>query len=356
MVLPLLPLAAGAVGLAAYALRKLSEASARPALDIPTVSIKHNAVGPDGLGALLGFTVTPADADLGALVLLAWPRRDGHHLRAGLAAHADKDGDLLVGRSTAGDLPRDAEGRPTVSLFLPYAATGSLAGQVELLVKLRIAGGVDVAERRFHVEMDSEKFDRQNLLSALCDAIVTTARASGELKREQVRYVRTWSEQGLGLREPGLDAVRRYLSRAAAEPLDLSADRAAFLGAVLKAELGADGWGEVVARAVDAVKAGGPIGAASLRFLRLLASAMGAEAGALDAALRPHLDEVEGLYATLGIAAGSSRAEVQRAYRQLMKESHPDLFHSAPEDERARAEARAREINRAYERLLAMVA
>lgn len=51
-----------------------------------------------------------------------------------------------------------------------------------------------------------------------------------------------------------------------------------------KAELGSEGWGEVVARAVDAVKA-----------------------GALDAALRPHVDEVEGPYATLGIAAGSSR-------------------------------------------------
>jgi hypothetical protein len=357
MVLPLLPIAIGAVaGLAAYGLRKLSEGPPRPAFDIPTVSIKHNAFGPDGPGALLSFAVTPADADLGKLVLLVWPRLEGRHLKAKLAAYADRDGDLLVARPTEGSLPRDADGRPIVALFLPYTAIGAVAGEFELLVKLRIAGGVDVTESRFNVAMDSEKFDRQNLLSALCDAIVTAARASGELKREQVRYVRDWSENGLGLREPGLETVRRYLSRAAAESLDASADRAAFLGAVLKAELGSEGWGEVVGRVVDGVKAGGPVGAPSLRFVRWLASAMGAEASALDAALQPHVDEIEGLYATLGIAAGSSRAEVQRAYRQLIKECHPDLFHSAPEDERAHAEARARELNHAYERLLVIVA
>jgi DnaJ like chaperone protein len=57
-------------------------------------------------------------------------------------------------------------------------------------------------------------------------------------------------------------------------------------------------------------------------------------------------------YAVLGIARGVQDSEVKRAYRKLMSQHHPDKLGSdVPEELKRRAEARAREINAAYERI-----
>ena len=54
-------------------------------------------------------------------------------------------------------------------------------------------------------------------------------------------------------------------------------------------------------------------------------------------------------YAVLGITRSASDAEVKRAYRRLMSQHHPDKLGDVPEELKRRAEARAREINAAYE-------
>jgi DnaJ like chaperone protein len=58
-------------------------------------------------------------------------------------------------------------------------------------------------------------------------------------------------------------------------------------------------------------------------------------------------------YAVLGIARGVDDRAVKRAYRKLISEHHPDRLGDLPEDMRKRAEARASEINAAYERIKA---
>jgi DnaJ like chaperone protein len=58
-------------------------------------------------------------------------------------------------------------------------------------------------------------------------------------------------------------------------------------------------------------------------------------------------------YAVLGIARGADDRAVKRAYRKLISEHHPDRLGDLPEDMRKRAEARASEINAAYERIKA---
>ena len=54
-------------------------------------------------------------------------------------------------------------------------------------------------------------------------------------------------------------------------------------------------------------------------------------------------------YATLGVSASSSDAEIEQAYRRKMSEYHPDRVANAADEIRALAETRAREINAAYE-------
>ncbi|GAA0910832.1 co-chaperone DjlA [Luteibacter anthropi] len=58
-------------------------------------------------------------------------------------------------------------------------------------------------------------------------------------------------------------------------------------------------------------------------------------------------------YAVLGIQRDSDERAIKRAYRKLISEHHPDRLGDLPEDMRRRAEARASEINAAYERIKA---
>ena len=58
-------------------------------------------------------------------------------------------------------------------------------------------------------------------------------------------------------------------------------------------------------------------------------------------------------YAVLGIPRDADDRAIKRAYRKLISEHHPDRLGDLPEDMRTRAEARASEINAAYERIKA---
>ncbi|MDO1528479.1 co-chaperone DjlA [Fulvimonas sp. R45] len=58
-------------------------------------------------------------------------------------------------------------------------------------------------------------------------------------------------------------------------------------------------------------------------------------------------------YAVLGITRDADDRAVKRAYRKLISEHHPDRLGDLPEEMRRRAEARASEINAAYERIKA---
>lgn len=59
-------------------------------------------------------------------------------------------------------------------------------------------------------------------------------------------------------------------------------------------------------------------------------------------------------YAALGLDREASDAEIDKAYRRLISQHHPDRYANDPAEARERAEARAREINRAYDRIRAL--
>ena len=59
-------------------------------------------------------------------------------------------------------------------------------------------------------------------------------------------------------------------------------------------------------------------------------------------------------YAVLGLTDQASDAEVDLAYRRLIAQYHPDRLAGAAEELRRQAEARAREINGAHDRIQAL--
>lgn len=65
----------------------------------------------------------------------------------------------------------------------------------------------------------------------------------------------------------------------------------------------------------------------------------------------PSTHTLDGAYRTLGVDGTASDAEIKRAYRNLIRENHPDRLASKglPENMRELAEERTREINAAYD-------
>lgn len=91
-------------------------------------------------------------------------------------------------------------------------------------------------------------------------------------------------------------------------------------------------------------------GAALLRFNPLLGMVIGLLIGhAFDADwFRTRRSDP---YDALGITDEASDAEVERAYRRLISQYHPDRLSGAAPELRKNAEVRAREINGAYDRI-----
>ena len=59
-------------------------------------------------------------------------------------------------------------------------------------------------------------------------------------------------------------------------------------------------------------------------------------------------------YRSFGLDETAADEDIDRAYRRLMSQHHPDRFANAPPAQRQRAEAKARELNTAYDRIRAL--
>ncbi len=122
-----------------------------------------------------------------------------------------------------------------------------------------------------------------------------------------------------------------------------------FLQAQLMA-IGADGQVHPAERAL-LVRVARRLGLGEADVARLEALLRGAEGGAAAASAPPPQRQLDDAHATLGVTPAATEAEIKRAYRKLMSESHPDklMAKGLPEGMRQLAEKRAREINVAYD-------
>jgi len=93
-------------------------------------------------------------------------------------------------------------------------------------------------------------------------------------------------------------------------------------------------------------------GAALLRGNPLLGALIGMLIGhAFDADWFRSADDP---WRVLGLGSDATDAEVDLAYRRLIAQYHPDRLAGAADELRHQAEARARAINRAYDRIQAI--
>jgi DnaJ like chaperone protein len=94
----------------------------------------------------------------------------------------------------------------------------------------------------------------------------------------------------------------------------------------------------------------GEIDIARLEAL-LRAAAGGAASPGAGSTRPPPQQRLDDAYAALGVTPQASESEIKSAYRKLMRDNHPDRLTAKglPENMRAMAEERAREINVAYD-------
>ena len=56
-------------------------------------------------------------------------------------------------------------------------------------------------------------------------------------------------------------------------------------------------------------------------------------------------------YKILGVNSNATKEEIKKAYRELVKQHHPDKFTNASETDKKYHENRIKEINEAYDKL-----
>ena len=92
-------------------------------------------------------------------------------------------------------------------------------------------------------------------------------------------------------------------------------------------------------------------GAALLRVNPLLGALIGVLIGHAFDSDWFKLGQRDNPYRVLGLTEEATDAEVDLAYRRLITQYHPDKLSGAADELRRQADARAREINGAYDRI-----
>ncbi|MET0292837.1 MAG: J domain-containing protein [Steroidobacteraceae bacterium] len=69
----------------------------------------------------------------------------------------------------------------------------------------------------------------------------------------------------------------------------------------------------------------------------------------LDSGSEPERATMSNWFTILGVRENANHEEIKAAYRRLIAQVHPDKVGHLSDAERARAEARAKQINAAYE-------
>ena len=224
------------------------------------------------------------------------------------------------------------------------AAIGFVYGRVWGAIGGYIVGRMlDEAMQRKSLQQGQTQL-REDLVQGMLTLAVAVARADGRLDRAEVRRVRQFFEQSLGLRGAALEWLRDALKTEARHPGD---------------------WRQVAAQLSRQL---GPLD--RMVLFRLLLEVAAAD-GHVSAEERTVLDEVGHIWGLGGAPfdnwqqqqQGRGRAwalgvlelsdpvtdeEIQRAYRRLVREKHPDRFAHLGEAFQKQAHEQFVEIQEAY--------
>lgn len=220
------------------------------------------------------------------------------------------------------------------------AVVGSLAGYAIQQKLRRLRGGAHAISP---IEVHQQ-------LSYLVRLLVSVGQVDGPIQARRRAAVRSYFERDARLPKLALVAVDQLVSAHASGATISPAKAAAAL-------VGLDPRERIHAIFVchRVALAEGPMSDAATRAIREAADAIGLSAQDLEAVRSWFLTGASAAhdsdYQTLGVKAGASDFDIHSRYKQAVKESHPDRFHTQGPDAARAAEERFKAVKAAYERL-----
>lgn len=204
---------------------------------------------------------------------------------------------------------------------------------------------------------------QSQLIESTFTVVGALSKADGVVTRDEIRVAEELFVR-LQLSGEQKEAARAAFNRGKAPDFDLEAEVDRFARAARGARILYQLFLQIQVTAVAAdgvvhpaehamlVRVARRLGMAELDVARLEALLRAAAGGpAAAAAGPPPKQRLDDAYTALGLTPEATVSDIKRAYRQLMRENHPDKLAAKglPESMRQVAEERARELNAAYD-------
>jgi uncharacterized tellurite resistance protein B-like protein len=317
-------------------------------VSFPRAKFQQFEVGSSGHGLTILIELEGSGARaLDGSIILVRPKQDGRYIQSRHEEYADKDGDIVTGG------PIRADGQSVVGrAYIPFVAFPDPDVRVDLEVGAVKDQGNAIGPALFEgVQLEATKFDRRHVLAAMSDAAFAAVQMEGSIEQSHAKAAREALTEAWQLDKYGLEVLRRNLKRAASTPLGSPWFDPGRLATDIGDELTGDDRIKAIRMLYRVAAAQGPIKSQADEFLQHLGRLLSiAEADLL--ALR-EVFVVSTHFATLGLRPSATLDEVKRAYRQAVKECHPDVVRHLDSRQRAEAEERFRRITLAYDSLMA---
>lgn len=202
--------------------------------------------------------------------------------------------------------------------------------------------------RQRRLQHDSPNL-RVEILQDFLTLALAVARADGDLDRREVRSIRDFFERAMGFRGAALDWLKDALKTEIRHPGDWRLAGARLAGALTPLDL------SVLLRALLSVAmADGRLDAAERQLLETLGRQwriLGPEFEAWQAPRQQGKDRAWALK-IFGLGPTADAAEIERTYKRLVREKHPDRFAHLGEQFQAEAHELFVEIQEAHRILM----
>ncbi|RMF15265.1 MAG: hypothetical protein D6761_08185 [Candidatus Dadabacteria bacterium] len=186
---------------------------------------------------------------------------------------------------------------------------------------------------------------REDLIEGMLTLAMAVARADGRIDRAEVRRVRQFFEQSLGLRGEAVEWLRDALKAEARNPGDWRRT-----AAQLSRQLGPLDRMVLFRLLLEVAAADGNVSAEERAVIEEVGRIWGL-GGAPFNSWQQQREQGRGRAWALGVlelTEPASEAEIQRAYRRLVREKHPDRFAHLGEAFQKQAHEQFVEIQEAY--------
>lgn len=302
----------------------------------PQVTIAYSVHGQVGI---VDITSAPDDQFVGVF----FEDANGERLRATTRLHRDDEGYFLAQQPLV---------RGSARVAVPLGAvTVPVTGQYTLHV---LSGVTDSSQNVVISAMANRSVQLQRgrsgglieMINPLIELLLWVAHADGELRREEVRWVKQTVESMLGSEHPETEALKTALRAGRPKDIHKSLTKAKDLGVYST-------WDdECLQMFVALATADGPLLDAEILAITQIAVAMGADEAAVKQELEqlaaPSREALRQAFDLFGLPYDAKLDQVRRAWRTAVAEYHPDRCAGLPPAFQRLATAKCQELNAAF--------